>query len=148
MKRVLLFAVVAFLLVGGTALFTSIYRDSPRSHLDLAQEAIDAEEWDEAAAELEQAITRDPSLANASVYFQLGLAHSYLEEYEEAISAYQKAIEFDPDQLASHWHLAMIYLEMGRYADARASLEAYADLTPAGPVQVRSYLDDLESLGY
>ena len=138
----------ALLLVGGTALYTSMYRDSPHRHLDLAQEALDAEEWDEAAAELEQAITRDPSLANASVYFHLGLAHSYLEEYEEAISAYQKALELDPDQTESHWNLAMIYLEMNRYADARASLEAYAELTPAGQVEVRPYLDELESLGY
>jgi tetratricopeptide (TPR) repeat protein len=97
---------------------------------------------------LEQAITRDPSLANASVYFHLGLSHSYLEEYEEAISAYEKALELDPDQTESHWNLAMIYLEVGRYADARASLEAYAELTPAGPVEVRPYLDELESLGY
>ncbi len=138
----------ALLLVGGTAMSTSIYRDSPRSHLDLAQEAIDAEEWDEAAAELEQAITRDPSLANASVYFHLGLARSYLDEYEEAIIAYQKALELDPNETASHWNLAMIYLEVGRYADARASLEVYAELTPAGPVEVKPFLDELESQGY
>jgi rhomboid protease GluP len=136
------------LLLGGTALVTAGYRDSPRSHLYRGQQAIEEEQWDEAAAELEQAISQDPSLADASVYFNLGLARNYLEQPQEAIAAYQKALELDPDQAASHWNLAMTFLELERYADARASLEAYAELTPSGPVEVRPYLDELESLGY
>jgi rhomboid protease GluP len=136
------------LLLGGTALVTAGYRDSPRSHLYRGLQAIEQEQWDEAAAELEQALALDPSLADASVYFRLGLARNYLEQPEAAIAAYEKALELDPDQAASHWNLAMTYLELERYADARASLEAYAELTPSGPVEVRPYLDELESLGY
>jgi hypothetical protein len=42
----------------------------------------------------------------------------------------------------------MTYLELDRYADARASLEAYAELVPSGLVEVRPFLDELDDLGY
>ena len=138
----------ALLLVGGTALTTASYRNSPRSHLVLGQQAIEAEEWDKAAAELEQAIALDPELANASVYFHLGLAYNFLEQPQEAITAYEAVLQLDPDQAVVHWNLAITYLEVGRYADARASLETYAELTPAGPEEVKPFLDELESSGY
>jgi rhomboid protease GluP len=136
------------LLLGGTALVTAGYRDSPRSHLYRGQQAIEQQQWEEAAAELEQALAQDPSLATVTVYFQLGLARNYLEQPQAAIAAYEKAVELEPDQPATHWNLALTYLEVERYADARASFEAYAELTPAGPVEVQPYLDELERLGY
>jgi rhomboid protease GluP len=136
------------LLLGGTALVTAAYRDSPRSHLFRGQQAIEREAWDEAAAELEEAITQDPSLADPAVYFHLGLARNYLEQPEQAIPAYTAALEIDPAHSASLWNLAMTYFDLGRYPEARASLAAYEELTPAGPVEVKPYLDELESLGY
>jgi len=136
------------ILLGGTALVTPIQRDSPRSHLYRGQQAIDAGEWEEAVAELDQAFALDPSLADATIYFHLGLAHSYLEQSEEAIIAYQKSLELDPTLAASHWNLALTYLEVGRYADARASFEAYAELTPGGSIEVQPYLDEMDRLGY
>ena len=136
------------LLLGGTALATAVHRDSPRSHLYRGQQAIEREAWDEAAAELEQAITQDPSLADPAVYFHLGLAHNYLEQPQQAIPAYTAALDLDPAHSASLWNLAMTYLDLERYAKARAALEAYEELTPAGPVEVKPYLDELESLGY
>jgi rhomboid protease GluP len=136
------------LLLGGTALVTAGYRDSPRSHLYRGQQAIEQQQWEEAAAELEQALAQDPSLATVTVYFQLGLARNYLEQPQAAIAAYEKAVELEPDQPATHWNLALTYLEVERYAGARASFEAYAELTPAGPVEVQPYLDELERLGY
>jgi rhomboid protease GluP len=136
------------LLLGGTAVVTMYQRNSPRSHLYRGQLAVEREEWDEAAAELEQAITLDPSLADPAVYFHLGLARNYLEQPEQAIPAYEEALEIEPAHTASLWNLAMTYFDLGRYAEARTALEAYRELTPAGPVEVKPYLDELESLGY
>ena len=136
------------LLLGGTALVTKVQRNSPRSHLYRGQLAVEREAWDEAAAELEQAITLDPSLADPAVYFHLGLARNYLEQPEQAIPAYKAALEIDPAHTASLWNLAMTYFDLARYAEARTALEAYRELTPAGPVEVKPYLDELESLGY
>ena len=140
--------VAALLLVGGTGLVTRLQSDSPRSYLYRGQQAVEREAWDEAAAELEQAIALDPSLADPAVYFYLGLARNYLEQPEEAITAYEEALALDPAHSASLWNLALTYLELGRYAQARSAFEDYRELTPAGPVEVQPYLDELESLGY
>ena len=136
------------LLLGGTALVTAYQRNSPRSHLYRGQLAVEREAWDEAATELEQAIALDPSLADPAVHFHLGLARNYLEQPEAAIPAYKAALEIDPAHTASLWNLAMTYFDLGRYAEARTALETYRELTPAGPVEVKPYLDELESLGY
>jgi len=136
------------LLLGGTALVTTYQRSSPRSHLYRGQLAVEREAWDEAAAEFEQAITLNPSLADPAVYFHLGLARNYLGQPEEAIPAYEAALQIDPAHTASLWNLAMTYLDLARYAEARTALEAYRELTPAGPVEVKPYLDELENLGY
>ncbi len=136
------------LLLGGTALVTPIHRDSPGSHLFRGQQAIDAGKWEEAVAELEQAIAQDPSVADAVVYFHLGLAHNYLDHPEQAAEAYETALALDPASSASIWNLSLTYLELGRYVDARSSFESYAELTPGGSVEVQPYLDELDRLGY
>ena len=136
------------LLLGGTALVTMYQRNSPSSHLYRAQLAIEREAWDEVAAELEEAITLDPSLADPALYFSLGIARDFLEQPEQAIHAYEEALEIDPTHTASLWYLAMAYFDLGRYVEARAALETYRELTPDGPVEVKPYLDKLESLGY
>jgi rhomboid protease GluP len=112
----------ALLLLGGTALVTAYQRTSPRSHLYRGQLAVEREAWDEAAVELEQAITLDPSLADPAVYFHLGLARNYLEQPEQAIPAYEAALELDPAHSASLWNLAMTYFDLRRYAEELESL--------------------------
>jgi rhomboid protease GluP len=108
------------LLVGGTTLATRMHRDSPRSHLLRGQQAIEAEAWDEAALELQQALELDPSLGDAVTYFYLGLAHSYLEQPQSAARAYEAALEQDASHTPSLWNLAITNLDLARYAQARA----------------------------
>ena len=136
------------LLLGSTALVTRYQRTSLGSYLYRSQQAIEREAWDEAAAELEQAIALDPAPTDPDVYFHLGLARTYLEQPEEAIPAYEAALEIDPAHTAALWNLAMTYRDLKRYAQARTAFEAFRELTPAGPVEVKPYLDELERLGY
>jgi rhomboid protease GluP len=138
--------VAAVLLVGGTALVTVAQRGSPRSHLLRAQDAIEREEWDVAAAELEQALNQDPDLADASLYFYLGLARNYLEQPELAAEAYELALELDPSDAASHWNLGLTYLQLNRYAEARAEFETYLQLKPGAAEEVQPYLDEIDRL--
>ena len=135
-------------LVGGTALATLVQRDSPRSQLLRGQEAIEREAWDEAANELEGALSRDPTLADVPTMFYLGLAHNYLEQPQEAAKAYEAALELDPSHSPSIWNLGLTYLDLERYAEARPLFEKYQELNPAEILQVRPYLDELEQLGY
>lgn len=138
----------AGVLVGGTALATSVHRDSPRSQLLRGQEAVEREAWDEAASELESALSRDPTLADVPTLFYLGLAYNYLEQPQDAAGAYEAALELDPSHSPSIWNLAITYLDLERYAEARTLFEAYEELNPAETLQVRPYLDELEQLGY
>ncbi len=135
-------------LVSGTALATVVHRDSPRSQLLRGQEAIEREAWDEAVSELEGALSRDPTLADVPTLFYLGLAYNYLEQPQEAAKAYEAALELDPSHPPSIWNLAITYLDLDRYAEARPLFERYQELNPAETLQVRPYLDELERLGY
>ncbi len=136
------------LLVGGTLLATQIQRDSPRGHLFRGQEAIEREAWEEAIAELEQALAMDPSLADASVYFYLGLAHNYLEQPQPAAEAYESALELAPDDSASHWNLALTYIQLERFPQAQTHFETYLALNPDEAERVQPYLDAIRQIGY
>jgi rhomboid protease GluP len=140
-------AVTVLVFTGGTILGTLMQRDSPRTHLFRGQQAIEQGAWEEAIVELEQALV-DPSLADPSVYFYLGLAHSHLEEPEAAAAAYESALDLAPDDSYSHWNLALTYLQLRRYAEARAQFEAYLSLNPNEAAEVQPYLDELVRLGY
>jgi rhomboid protease GluP len=141
-------ALAVAILVGGTGLATRIHRDSPHGHLLRGQQAIEAEAWDEAAFELQQALDKDPSLGDATTYFYLGLAHSYLEEPQPAAQAYEAALAQDANHTSSLWNLAITYLDLGRYAEARDHFERYVEIYPAGLVETKPYLDELTRLGY
>ena len=58
----------------------------------------------------------------AEAYYGLGLAHTGLEKFEDAIAAYQRAIIYRPDWAYSRAALASAYASTHRYAEA---LDAY-----------------------
>jgi rhomboid protease GluP len=131
------------ILAAGTALATRIQLDNPLTHLLRGEDAIEREAWDEAVLELEEAIAQDPSLADASIYFYLGLARNYLDQPQLAADAYESALKFEGDHAPIYWNLAQTYVELGRYADALDRLEAYLQLKPEEAEGVQSYLDEL-----
>ena len=134
------------LLVVGTAWATQVQRDSPRSHLVYGLLAVEREAWDEAAAELELAVARDPALADTSVLFHIGLARNHLGQHGAAADAYESALELDPYDPIVHWNLAITYLELERFEEALARFNTYVELSPAGAVEARPYQDELRSL--
>jgi rhomboid protease GluP len=135
------------LFLGGTVLATQIHRDSPRSHLYRGQMAVEREDWTEAVEELEQALIQDPELADAAVYFYLGLSYNYLEQAEQAAGAYESALALSPDDSPAHWNLALTYIELERYAEALDHFETYLELNPDELDEVQPYLDRLQRLG-
>ena len=130
------------LLAGGTILATRAQADSPSIHLARGEDAVQRESWDEAVTELEQTLAKDPTSAEA--YFYLGLARNNLNQPQLAVSAYESAIELEPDFSSAHWNLAFTYWELGRTADARSHLETYLKLNPGEAGKVRPYLDQLQ----
>lgn len=134
-----LVAIVA-LFVGGTALATIVQRDSLQSHLWHAEKAIEQEAWDEVVAELEQALVKNPDTTEASLYFYLGLARNNLEQPELAAEAYETVLALEPDDPATHWNLALTYMELGRDAEAREHFEVYMRLSPDEAYKVEPFL--------
>jgi rhomboid protease GluP len=139
-------AVAALLLVGGTVVATIFQQDSARSHLFRGQQAVEQEDWDEAAAEFEQALDSNPDLADVTIYFYLGLAYNYLGELDKAAEAYEAALELDAQHSPTLWNLALTSLDLGRYARSRSLFEAYRELNPAETLEVQPYLDELDRL--
>ena len=58
------------------------------------------------------------------------LVRSLTGRYEEAIAALQRAISRNPDFLAPHLHLAVIYSELGREEEARAEAAEILRISP------------------
>jgi rhomboid protease GluP len=135
-------ALAVALLIGGTLLATRAQADSPQVHLERGSDAAERQAWDEAVTELEQALAKDPELADA--YFYLGVARNHLGEPQLAAPAYESALALEPDSAPAHWNLALTYLELGRRSEARSHFETYLALSPEEADQVRPFLDQLQ----
>jgi tetratricopeptide (TPR) repeat protein len=76
-----------------------------------------------AASLLERAVSGD---APASVWFDLGLARQDLRNYDDAVTAYRKAIELKPDHAEAALNLGTVLQELGDMDNAmRAYAQAY-----------------------
>lgn len=139
-------AVAVFILVAGTALATGFQRDSTQSTLWRVEQAVEQEAWDEVVVQVNQALDQDPSLADVYLYFQLGLAHNYLGQHQQAAQAYETALELESGDSAVRWNLAITYLELHRYAEAQSLFETYLSLNPDQATAVQPYLDQLRTL--
>jgi len=79
--------------------------------------------WNDAAVYYQQALDLDPK--NFKALTNIGLAYYEMREYREALDAYGKAVEINPDDPAPHEKMFLIYQEVDQTAEAvRASLKA------------------------
>ncbi len=72
--------------------------------------------WNDAALYYQQALDVDPG--NFKALTNLGLAHYEMREYREALDAYQKAVEINPDDPAPYEKMFLIYKEVDRVGEA------------------------------
>jgi tetratricopeptide (TPR) repeat protein len=84
----------------------------------------------------QRAIRLKPAFMKA--YDQLGLSYEVLGDHDEAIKAFQQAIELNR-QLASHWpwpsmNLGVVLLRLGRLDDAESCLRESVAIDPHFPV--------------
>jgi len=107
--------------------------------------------YEEAVQYLKKAIRYDPK---APTFYYLGLGHAYrgLKRYENAIAAYNKALERDPDYFMAHLYLTGTYYMAGQEEEARAEAAEVLRLQPkfsvnkfakALPYQDQDYRDRL-----
>lgn len=77
----------------------------------------------ESQALLEKAVAIDPHLGRA--WLQLGIALAQKEQFDAAISAYEKAAAAEPSLEEAHYRLAQLWQKKGDAAKARAEIALY-----------------------
>jgi tetratricopeptide (TPR) repeat protein len=70
---------------------------------------IKADKYEEAEVELQQAAINNPDDAN--MWFALGVVKENLDKKDEAVEAYLKSLEIDPDFYNSNMNLAILYFK-------------------------------------
>jgi adenylate cyclase len=110
-------------------------RDSAEAHASRGMALFISDRYDEAEAEFEAAITRNPNLFEAWYYY--GLAASSQGRVERAVELYTKASEVNPADFQVPMFLAMAYATLGRKQDemrvrlgALGTLERHLKLNP------------------
>lgn len=79
-------------------------------------------------AEIKSLIAEDPK--NAMHYQVLGNCHLRHEEYEEAISSYEKSVKLAPEEPTAYLCLAEIYERLKHYETANEYFERAVDVAP------------------
>jgi tetratricopeptide (TPR) repeat protein len=62
------------------------------------------------------------------IYYQLGVAYSYINKKTEAINATQNAVKLDPEYALAHYNLSLLYDSIGDKEKASAHLKKYNSL--------------------
>lgn len=70
---------------------------------------------------LQSLIARHPG--SVRVHQQLGELYNLCQRYHDAISAFTRGLQVDPDNIMLHWDLALAYLKSGRGSKAVRHLE-------------------------
>lgn len=110
--------------------------------LKLAKVYLQIEAYTEAITEYQQVIaiaeangalgttTPPPDSDIPTVYYGLGLAYTGLERFEDAVTAYERSIAYQPDWAYSHAALASAYANMHRYTEALDAYKVAVGLDP------------------
>ena len=81
-----------------------------------------------------------PELDSAEEYFELGEDFDKEQDYYDAIAAYSKAIELDPDFAQAYRNRGFSYYRLRKGEEAIKDYERFIELDPDSPV--RQSLED------
>jgi len=104
--------------------------------------------FSESARVLQEGLRHSPSAWQ--FYYQLGIAHYGLGDYNRAEEEYLKAESLNPEPPAEiHVKLADVYLKKSAFDKAHSEMESYLHAEPGGrfAVKVRELMKQLESAG-
>jgi tetratricopeptide (TPR) repeat protein len=82
-------------------------------YYDVADPALKESKLREAVGHLREAVRIHPTYKNA--YLLMGNAHFYLNEFEPAIQAYQRALQLDPGYTEATRNLGLAYRDGGKF---------------------------------
>jgi tetratricopeptide (TPR) repeat protein len=101
------------------------------AYLDLGQLHLGKKHYADALAAFEEAAESDPKLIQA----QLGIALALegLDRLPEAVSHFEQYLTAKPDDLATRFHMARLYLQQGKNESAFENLDAVHRASPQTP---------------
>mgnify|MGYP001823699402 FL=1 len=102
---------------------------SARAHSSMGMVLRFSGRFGEAIPFIEQAIRLDP-YPPAVTFRHLGSCYRGVDRYEEAITAYQKALQKNPADIFTHIGLAVTYVKLAREEEARAEAKEVLRIHP------------------
>lgn len=88
--------------------------------------AIGAQQYEQAIAAFEKAVTAEPDNADALTY--LGFSYRKLGDFEASLDWYARALAADPEHRGATEYLGELYLQMGDVPRAKAQLARLEEL--------------------
>jgi tetratricopeptide (TPR) repeat protein len=108
--------------------------DTPQIHMYLGRAYREGEFFEQAVAEIKNAIARDPKLKQA--HYFLGLAYVGRDGdsgFPAAIPEFQAELKINPDDFRSHYMLGYIWWKQRNMKDAESELVRAASIDPQNP---------------
>jgi Flp pilus assembly protein TadD len=111
---------------------SEIAPNRPELHASMA--SIYEKKGDQAAAQAEYKALGEADPAHAAVtWFNIGAIAKNNDRNDEAIKAFQKAVELDPAYAAAHKELGYALVKQGDFKGAVAQFNKYLELAPKAP---------------
>jgi TolB-like protein/DNA-binding winged helix-turn-helix (wHTH) protein/Flp pilus assembly protein TadD len=88
----------------------------------------------EAIAAAQRTRTLDP--LSPLAYHQLGVAHYFSRQFDRAVEHFQRALEFEPDNLWTHLRLVQAYDFLGNTAESERAARRAAQIADVGRARV------------
>jgi len=139
-SKLALLAVVASLLMAGTASAVDTMTSKDAPDLASVRAKIKAKSWASAVAELQELAATHQ---HADVYNLLGFSLRNMGDYGQARSFYFKALEFDPNHKGAHEYLGELYVKTGELDKARAMQAQLEKLCPNGCEELADLKKDI-----
>jgi Flp pilus assembly protein TadD len=89
-----------------------------------------AKKFSEAQVKFEQALSQNPNFAEAHNNLGYSLRKQGPQNYSEALEHYNKAIQLKPDLAEAYEYRGVLFLKLGRKADAEKDLATLKALKP------------------
>ena len=118
---------------------TSTSTETSASYYERGVEAVEASKYKKARKLFRKAVKDEPG--NADAWNYLGFSSRKLEDFTEALEAYNNALAINPDHLGANEYLGELYLQTGELEKARERLKKLNDICATGCEE----LDDLKA---
>ena len=101
---------------------------SADEHVKRAEQSFKRYKFEEAIADYDKAIYREPT--KASLYYSRGLVKAQLEHHENAITDYDEAIRLNRSYASAYYERGLVEARLGQYEEAIANYDEAIRLNP------------------